>query len=70
MQASNSLKMSIIGGIHAVHYFRGAPVDMSVPVVRGARPRARGGWICRLLGTWGGGVPGAQQPDGVQHWWC
>lgn len=23
MQSSNSLKMSIIGGIHAVHYFRG-----------------------------------------------
>lgn len=24
MQSSNSLKMSVIGGIHAVHYFRGA----------------------------------------------
>jgi hypothetical protein len=23
MQSSNSLKMSVIGGIHAVHYFRG-----------------------------------------------
>jgi hypothetical protein len=27
MQASNSLKMSIIGGIHAVTYFRGEPTN-------------------------------------------
>lgn len=27
MQASNSLKMSIIGGIHAVTYFRGEPTS-------------------------------------------
>jgi len=27
MQSSNSLKMSIIGGIHAVHYFRGAQLQ-------------------------------------------
>jgi hypothetical protein len=30
MQSSNSLKMSIIGGIHAVHYFRGECVGLPV----------------------------------------
>lgn len=30
MQNVNSLKMSIIGGIHAVHYFRGKEVAWNI----------------------------------------
>ncbi|WIA23085.1 hypothetical protein OEZ86_009994 [Tetradesmus obliquus] len=33
MQSSNSLKMSVIGGIHAVHYFRAFLMVINVVVI-------------------------------------
>lgn len=33
MRESNSLKMSVIGGIHAVHYFRGILVPVNTLVI-------------------------------------
>ncbi|PNW82921.1 hypothetical protein CHLRE_06g299750v5 [Chlamydomonas reinhardtii] len=33
MRESNSLKMSVIGGIHAVHYFRGVLVPINALVI-------------------------------------
>jgi hypothetical protein len=45
MQNSNSLKMSIIGGIHAVHYFRGGCGMLGA----GRGPRACVRSACRPL---------------------